>query len=148
MTRLGSVALRIVRSDPVAFQNPRSVLRLGRPPLRLFRSLGTKKYHSLSPILANPEANQHDIMTSDLLAELYQWVGRRTWELPGVMAIDVEDANDVKAAALAGSDLPEIEIQELLLRWMESETRELKFQDCSRHRFLTLLLLRFSATVN
>ena len=122
MTRLGSAALRIVRSDPVAFQNPPSVLRLGRPPLRLFRSLGTKKYHSLSPILANPEANQHD-MTSDLLAELYQWVGRPTWELPWVMAVDVEDANDVKAGALAGGDSPEIEIQELLLRWMEPETR-------------------------
>lgn len=48
---------KIFLSDPVAFQKPVPVVLFGLPKLLCFLSLGTKKYHSLSPsIFANPES--------------------------------------------------------------------------------------------
>lgn len=44
----------IFLSEPVAFQNPFSVVLLGLPPFPCFLSLATKKYHSLSPIVESP----------------------------------------------------------------------------------------------
>lgn len=52
--RFGSDNVTIFRSEPVAFQKPFSVVRLGLPPLPCFLSLGTKKYHSLSPTFDKP----------------------------------------------------------------------------------------------
>uniref|UniRef100_A0A0E0CUR3 Uncharacterized protein n=1 Tax=Oryza meridionalis TaxID=40149 RepID=A0A0E0CUR3_9ORYZ len=69
ITRFGSPELRIALSDPVAFQNPRSVV-------------------------------------------------------PGIMAVDVEGADDVELELLAEDDAGEVEVEELLLRGVETEARE------------------------
>ena len=61
----------ILRSDPVAFQYPFSVILLGLPPSPCFLSLGTKKYHSLSPIVDKPAIESQDFINTIIEKKSY-----------------------------------------------------------------------------
>jgi len=49
---------------------------------------------------------------------------RRTRKVPGVVAVDVEGADDVEVELLAVDDAGEVEAEELLLGGVEPEARE------------------------
>ena len=49
-----------------------------------------------------------------------------TWQVPGIVIIDVETTNYIAVQLLAEYRAFEVEIKKLLLRWVEPEPRQLK----------------------
>lgn len=61
---------------------------------------------------------------------------KHTWEFPWVMTIEVNGADDVEIELLLLNHSPEIEVEQLLLGWVEPEAGEVQLGSASVHRSL------------